>query len=104
MNSIRKRQGPLQPGVAALVMYPEIFQQPRDDYLYAFIRKIAEDEGKNLSAPVDEQPPAEVIDVYLGSVHVSPISRLWNTQSMQSVTMTEDPKRRNHEDDSEDEG
>jgi hypothetical protein len=85
-------------------MYPEIFQQPRDDYLCAFIRKIAEDEGKNLSAPVDEQPPAEVIDVYLGSVHVSPISRLWNTQSMQSVTMTEDPKRRNHEDESEDEG
>jgi len=25
MNSIAKRSGPLQPGTAALVMYPEIF-------------------------------------------------------------------------------
>lgn len=60
-------------------MYPEIFQAPRDEYLYAFLRKLAEDEGKNLSVPLEDQPAAEVIDVYLGNLHVSPVSRLWNT-------------------------
>ena len=54
MNSIAKRSGPLQPGTAALVMYPEIFQEPRDEYLYALLRKIAEEEGKNLSVPLEE--------------------------------------------------
>jgi hypothetical protein len=53
--------------------------RPRDEYLYAFLRKLAEEEGKNLSVGVDEQPQVETVDVYLGNIHVSPVSRLWNT-------------------------
>jgi hypothetical protein len=62
-----------------LVLFPEVFLRPRDEYLYAFLRKLAEEEGKNLSVGVDEQPQVETVDVYLGNIHVSPVSRLWNT-------------------------
>ena len=44
----------MQPGAAALVMFPEVFQKPRDEYLYALLRKLAEDEGKDLSAPLED--------------------------------------------------
>ena len=92
----------MQPGAAALVMFPEVFQKPRDEYLYALLRKLAEDEGKDLSAPLEDQSAAQVIDVYLGNLHVSPISRLWNTQSMQSVTMTDEPKQKRDDEDEDD--
>jgi hypothetical protein len=35
-------------------MYPDIFLAPRDEYLYAFLRKIAEEEGKNLAMPLED--------------------------------------------------
>lgn len=79
MIKIDKRQGPLQPGAAALFHYPEIFQMLRDEYIYSIIQKIVNEES--VPGEDGEQPPElEMIDVYLGNIHVSPISRLWNTQ------------------------
>lgn len=41
MINISKRRGPLQPGASALMHFPEVFQKPRVDYIYAMLRKIA---------------------------------------------------------------
>lgn len=41
--------------------------------------------------------------MYLGNLHVSPLSRLWNTQSMQSYRLTDEPMRKSQDSDDEDE-
>eukprot|EP00347_Sterkiella_histriomuscorum_P017372 403349636 len=74
MNKIKRGQGPIQPGAAALYHYPEIFQKRKDQYLDAMIRDVLV-ETDNLP---NEQRPS-TIDVYCGNIHVSPLSRLWNT-------------------------
>ncbi len=78
MNRISKEQGPLEPGTAALYHFPEIFLKRKDDYIISLIRKIIEDSDS-------QNFPIKNIDVYLGNIHVSPISRLWNTSTMLSV-------------------
>jgi hypothetical protein len=75
-------------------MFPEVFQKPRDEYLYAILRKLVEDEGMSLTSSIEDQPPVEVIDFYIGNLHVSPLSRLWNTQSRHSVVITDEPRRK----------
>lgn len=70
MNFVEKGKGPIQPGAAAYFHYPEIFQKLRDQYLESYIRKVVEENTNN---------SLEVVDVYLGNWHVSPLSRLWNT-------------------------
>lgn len=73
MNKINKQQGPMQPLLSALVYFPDVFQRPRDRYLHALIRKVAE--GDSFLKP-------EQINVYLGNIHVSPLARAWNTNTL----------------------
>lgn len=73
MNKIRKEQGPLDPGAAALFHFPEVFLKPKDEYLNAIIRNIADDDPR-------ENP--EAMSVYTGNVHVSPVARIWNTNTL----------------------
>lgn len=79
MKCIDKKEGPIQPEACALYLYPEVFLKHRDEYIYSMIRKIA-DEGVIMTHDNDSTP-IKTIDVYLGHFHVSPISRLWNTQT-----------------------
>ena len=72
MNKIATNQGPIYPPVAALFHFPEIFQQRKDQYLEAFIRSVFEDTETN-STEIRQA------DAYIGNIHVSPVSRLWNT-------------------------
>ena len=44
MNKIEKRQGPIQPGAAALYHFPEVFQKLRDEYMHALLMKLVSDE------------------------------------------------------------
>ncbi len=80
MKTIDRKDGPIQPEACALYLYPEVFLKHRDDYMYSMIRKIAE-EGHIFAHQPEDTPPIKTIDVYLGTLHVSPISRLWNTQT-----------------------
>ena len=82
--------------------FPEVFQKLRDEYIYAMIRKIAEEDV----VPDEEgesTPPINMIDVYLGNLHVSPVSRLWNTQPTQlpSKSDKETPSKPKAEEDNE---
>lgn len=71
MNKIKFQGGPKVPHAAALYYYPEIFQKYRDEYMEALIYNVA----------TNAQDLPETIDVYLGNIHISPMSRLWNTRS-----------------------
>lgn len=92
MKKIDKKEGPIQPEACALYLYPEVFLKHRDEYIYSMLRKIA-DEGQITSQT--NSPPLKTIDVYLGSFHVSPISRLWNTQT--TILGTKDIKEKQQE-------
>jgi len=58
--------------------------------MYSMLRKIA-DEGHIASESNSNTPPIKTIDMYLGNFHVSPISRLWNTQT--TILGTKDIKK-----------
>jgi hypothetical protein len=80
MDKLQSGRGPLNAGTCALYYFPEIFQRRRDEYMFAMLKKIVSEE------PVpndqgDTPPPIKTIDVYLGKMHVSPLTRLWNTQT-----------------------
>jgi hypothetical protein len=65
----------LHPGAAAYYYYPEVFQKFRDSYLESYMRKVV----------VENQPEhLKTVDVYMGNFHVSPVSRLWNTNTTKS--------------------
>jgi ABC-type dipeptide/oligopeptide/nickel transport system ATPase component len=55
--------------------FPEVFQQPKDEYMHAIIRSIIED---------DKNQKVKVLNVYLANLHVSPLARMWNTNSLGS--------------------
>ena len=44
MGKLERRQGPLSAGTSALYHFPEVFQRRKDEYIYAMIRKIVEEE------------------------------------------------------------
>jgi hypothetical protein len=74
MNKIKQDNGPTQPGAAALFHFPEVFLKFKDEYMQAMIRTV-------LVENESEEEKIGNIDVYLGNMHVSPLSRLWNTNS-----------------------
>lgn len=55
--------------------FPEIFQKPKDEYMHALIRSVIEDESNK---------SMEALNVYLPTLHVSPIARMWNTNTLGS--------------------
>ncbi|CDW79079.1 UNKNOWN [Stylonychia lemnae] len=72
MNKIARKQGPLQSGAAAMYHFPEIFLKRKDQYLESFMRSVIEDDvliNQNIRH----------VDAYIGNIHLSPVSRIWNT-------------------------
>ncbi len=70
MKYVERRRGPSHPGANAVFHYPEMFLKFRDEYTESMIRKIVEENAQN---------SISAVDVYMGNWHVSPVSRLWNT-------------------------
>lgn len=105
MKTIDKKEGPIQPEACALFLYPEVFLKHRDEYMYSMIRKIA-DEGQIMAQSPNNTPPIKTIDVYLGNFHVSPISRLWNTQTtiLGAKDIKQKEKKQQQDDDAEAQG
>ena len=105
MKTIDKKEGPIQPEACALFLYPEVFLKHRDEYMYSMIRKIA-DEGQIMAQSPNNTPPIKTIDVYLGNFHVSPISRLWNTQTtnLGAKDIKQKEKTQQQDDDAETQG
>lgn len=95
MDKLQSGRGPLNAGTCALYYFPEVFQRRRDEYIFAMLKKIVSEEP----AP-DEQgetpPTIKTIDVYLGNMHVSPITRLWNTQT---ISAGKEPTRKEERED-----
>lgn len=90
-NKINKGKCSLRPSVAAQELFPEVFLKPRDDYVKIMLSEIAND----LDIPNEEMPfygtkknPHENILAYIGNLHVSPISRLWNTGEGETATLS----------------
>ena len=107
MKTIDKKEGPIQPEACALFLYPEVFLKHRDEYMYSMIRKIA-DEGQIMAQSPNNTPPIKTIDVYLGNFHVSPISRLWNTQTTilgaKDIKQKERPQQQDDDAEAQDDG
>lgn len=62
------------------------------------IRKIVDEENQRISD--SDSPSINTIDAYIGNLHVSPIARYWNTQTVQyaqAKTSGEKPIRKVYE-------
>jgi hypothetical protein len=67
------------------------------------LRKIAED-GQLSAQGGSDEPLIDTIDVYLGNLHISPISRLWNTQTTQlGMTKPKEEVKKKEDDDDDQE-
>lgn len=68
------------PALAAQILYPEIFVKPRDNYMKILLQEILEDFKSNEEYISTESNPYENVLAYMGNIHISPISRIWNTK------------------------
>lgn len=75
---------PSMPDIAAYFYYADVFQKPRDEYMAALLKEVANETWKRN----DKYVSYSSVSCYLGNLHVSPVARLWKTSKLDSMTQT----------------
>jgi len=76
------------PELAALYHFPEVFQKPRDEYMTALLTEIAQSMRGKMEGDEERVTGFDRITCYMGNIHVSPVTRLWRTNKIGSVSGT----------------
>lgn len=80
MNKVKSKQGPcISTATAALYYFPDVFAQPRDEYIAAMLKEIAMHRSETEDSGIFN------MSCYLGNVHVSPIMRILKTFNSDGV-------------------
>lgn len=80
-NQIKQKKVMANPALAAQQLFPEIFLKPKDDYIRKMLKIIAEDESDRIYRQGEDESSLQSRNIlaYLGNMHVSPVSRAWET-------------------------
>jgi len=83
LSKIQRNDGPTQLQAAAIYHFPEVFNEPRDQYVASILHEICLDNENGISY--------NTINAYVGNTHVKPLCRLLQTGKYKSALNVSEP-------------